>query len=581
MSEAVEILIKATDEASPILDDTAKALEQAQKRGAALLKSLEEPNERYARQLEELRGLQAQGAITAEQFANAEAKLAAKMAAAAVQVDQAATATEKAVTKTASATDAFKDTGRKTKAVADFAGVLANLTGNTQVASFASQMASATEKVSQFSEVSKAGAAGALGFKLGLIGLAATIGFAIGKAIADVVWQTKKWERAMADAKTEAAALDDRIKKIQGSIFQASKADLELIRDPEEKRAAQQKLFDELNRDLAQANAQVEKSKRLAEEWAEAWQITGERKAEAEEAEEQLRIDRARLETLRDQRDEVAKMLSVREQERAAIRKANEEKDRSESYLETLRQEVEYLKATREEQIALDAARETTTEDRGEAERLLKERDAILAKAEAEKQAAAEAEKAREEARQAAQRAWEEAEREDQRVAEEREREAQRLQEQAAAEQQRIQDRVKAEEERLALQRIEIEQGKEAARVQSLINGGIDEATARRLAAEEAAIEKLKQQQEEQESPADSFADKGSKELGPLAAVQGRLLTRGPGSQRDDWERRTAAALQAIMASTQTSAEKLQDADEKLGFIDDNTSDTTQMVMTA
>jgi predicted RNase H-like nuclease (RuvC/YqgF family) len=75
-------------------------------------------------------------------------------------------------------------------------------------------MAGATEKVSQFSDVAKAGSAGALGFKLGLVGLAATIGAVIGKAIGDVIFDTAKWERAMASAKEEAKALDDQVKKL-------------------------------------------------------------------------------------------------------------------------------------------------------------------------------------------------------------------------------------------------------------------------------------------------------------------------------------------------------------------------------
>ena len=282
--------------------------------------------------------------------------------------------------------NSFKDAGKNTKAISDLAGVIASLTGNSQLAGLAGQLGEVTDKVSQFSEVSKAGAAGSLAFKAGLVGLVAAGGFAFGKWLGDIIFETAKFERALAETKEEAKRLDDQLKQLAQTRFGETKQDIELIRDPEEKRAAYKKLLGELQRDIGTAGAVAAKSKREAEKWADAWQITGNRKQYAEDAKNQAAADRERVDALKAQAQEIGKIVGQRTLENELIKAANAEKDKSESYLDTLRKEVEYLKATREEQIKLDAARNTTDEDQGEAERLLKERDAIIAKIEAEKE---------------------------------------------------------------------------------------------------------------------------------------------------------------------------------------------------
>ena len=81
---------------------------------------------------------------------------------------------------------------------------------------------------------------------------------------------------------------------------------------------------------------------------------------------------------------------------------------------------------------------------------------------------------------------------------------------------------MKAEQERLALKKLEAEQGKEAAKAQALINQGVDEATAKKLAAAEAEMEKEKTPLQQ------------PKETGPLMASESRLLTSGKGADPMD-----------------------------------------------
>lgn len=613
MSEAVEILIKADDQASQKFATTAENMDKSLKRVNQILSGLEEPADRYAKQLEELNQLHRDGAISAEQFASAQDKISAKM-------------------NTTGA--AMKDVGGNAKKTTELVGTLAQLTGNTELGSFASQLAGATEKISSFGEVSKAGKAGALAFKLGLVALAATIGSAIGKAIGDVIFETKKFTRELERAKEASKELEDRLQKTRSVMMENAKEDIELIRDPDQKRSEYKALMETLNKDIDAVSKNVTASQKAVDEWADSWQITGNQKEYAKQAQEQLENDKARLAALRDERDELQKITSERARQNEEIAKANEAKDKSEAYIAQLKQEVEYLAATKEEQLKLDAARNTTIEDRGEAERLLKERDAIIAKAEAQKELEEAQKRAEEERAKAAEKAIQDAEREKERIegvikseeqkialqkveqdernkamkaaaesgamesriqdlissgidentakklaesevvadaivkaqeaakiqalitqgvdeasakriaaaeaeakaGENKEKFSDQISEEAEKEKQRIAELIKAENERLALKKIELEQGKEAARVQALMNQGVDEVTAKKLAADEAALEK----------------DKGPtakpKETGPLQASESRLLTRGEGTSPLDKTNELLTSVRDVMA---------------------------------
>jgi len=565
MSEAVEILIKADDQASAKLAEVGVNASKSGQQAERLMRSLETSSAKYERQLAELAQYQAEGAITAEQFATAEEALLSKLAdletnsanasAAVVQLSESQDALAVSTEKTA---EAFKSGGKDVKATTDMFATLAKITGNSELAGLANTVGTVTDKVGQFSEVSKAGAGGALAFKLGLMGLAASAGFAVGKVLGDIIWQTEKFERAMASAKETAAELDAQLKKNASTLAANVREDIELIRDPEEKRAAYAKLLGDLSRDIQTASDVAGKSARDAEEWADAWQITGNRKQYAIDAQEQAAADKERLAGLKDQRDELMQIVGARAQENAAIRASNEAKDKSESYLETLRQEVEYMKATREEQIKIDALRNTTDEDRGEAERLLKERDAIKAKQDAEREAAAEKKKQQEDAIQAAEKAAEDAERARQKAMEDRVKEMEQIAENARREEQRVEDIIAAERERLELQKIEKEQGKEAATAKQFVNQGVDEATAKQLAAEQAAHDKTKQDEADAaaklkgDKTADKKTDKGPAPA--LAAMESRMLTRGPVDTQSHWMEDAAKSLRQIMVTSTRTA---------------------------
>ncbi len=388
MSESVDILIKADDQASQKFKDTAVNVDKSLRRVEQIMSSLEEPSERYNKQLRELEHLQQEGAISAEQFAIAQDKLKQKIEGNAASM---------------------KDVGGQTKKTTDFVKTLASMTGSSELGNLAGQLGDVADKAGQFSEVSKAGGAGATAFKLGLVGLAATAGFTVGKALGDLVWQTKEYERGMDRAREAGEKFNASMLAMGGKGFGNQLQDIELIRNPEQKQAAYKALLQQTENDVASVTKQLEVSQRVADEWADAWQVTGDRKEYAIQAAADLENDKARLEQLKAQRDEVRGLASERTREVEAIRAANEAKEKSTSFIDGLRQEVEYMKATREEQIKLDALRNTTSEDTGRAEQLLRERDAIIAQKEATEEKIRVQERARDEAAKAAEKAQQDA----------------------------------------------------------------------------------------------------------------------------------------------------------------------------
>ena len=218
----------------------------------------------------------------------------------------------------------IKDVGGKAKASTEFIGTLATALGGSELGSYAGQLAQLTDRVSQFSEVSKAGTAGAMAFKLGLVAAVGAIAFKVGEAFGNVIFETKKMTREFERAKEAASELNNELAKSRDQSFSDRKEDIELIRDPKEKRAAQEALFKQLDNDVQGITNQLKNSTKIADEWADAWQITGNRKAYAEEAQKQVEIDKQRLSQAKEFRDELRRELSDRKAINDQIRADNE-----------------------------------------------------------------------------------------------------------------------------------------------------------------------------------------------------------------------------------------------------------------
>jgi hypothetical protein len=377
----------------------------------------------------------------------------------------------------------IKSVGDKAKKSTEFLGSIAGLLGGSEIAGFASQFAGLTEKVSQFSEVSKSGGAGALAFKAGLVAAAGAIAFSIGNAIGNAIFQVEKWNKEIEKATERANELKQAISSVNQLRFDDKTVDIELIRDPEEKKAAYQDLLAELKTNLVGVEQQSKQSEKAAKEWGEAWQITGDRKGFAKMAEEEAKNDRERLKALQEQTKEVERILGI-ETERAAKQKENKSKD----FIDSLREQLALEKAIGDQRFELEAQKTAVGADVGVAADLLKQIEAQKQLVEADKKSAQEKE---------------------QKIKEEE------------ANRKRIIDLIANEntknQERLVL----LNKGTEAAKVFSLVQQGVAQTEAERLAAESERISKLEKDKQNREEVNKTL-------MQPQEAFQSRFLTRGP-----------------------------------------------------
>lgn len=396
----------------------------------------------------------------------------------------------------------IKDVGGQAKKSTEFIGSLAGSLGSSELASFAGQLGGLTEKVSQFSEVSKAGGAGAFAFKAGLVAAAGAIGFQVGKALGDVIWQTEKYTKELEKAAAKSRELFSEIAKANDLRFQDSKAGIELIRDPEGKKAAYADMLKSLKTNIIGVEGQMRSSEKAAKEWEEAWQITGNRKEYAKQAEQQAKDDRERLKALQEQAKEIERILGV-EAERAATQKSNQELDASEAYVASLREQLALEKASADEKLKLEAQKTARGGDVDVAADLLRQIEAERLLKEEQKKA----------------------EEERTRLVEEEKRKQEEIRKRAADEEfaqaKRMEEKALALNQALQIRQVALEQGAEAARRQALELEGLDAADAARIAAKEKELQALEEQkQSSSKSPSVS---------GPLQASQSRTLLRGSG----------------------------------------------------
>jgi hypothetical protein len=389
----------------------------------------------------------------------------------------------------------IKEGGQKAKASTEFFGVLASVTGNSELAGLAGQLGQVTEKVGQFSEVQKLGGAGALAFKAGLVGLVGVIAYQLGSAIGNVIFETEKWNEKLAEANKLSQELAQKGMAALDKSFTRNREDIELIRDPEQKKKAYEDLLETLNKNIIGTEGKIKSSKKAVDEWAEAWKITGDRKGFEQQAKDTLANEQARLAQMNKQKEAITDILT-REKELADIKAQNAALDKSESYVKSLREELEITKATGAELSRLQALKGGAMgDDVGLAAGILAEIDASKKLAEAEKK--------------------------------------------AVEDQKKKDDMLRSQVSALEKQAILLKDGAQAAREYELIQQGIDASTAKQLAMAEEAIEKAKQ--------------KAAIENPELSAFSSRLLTRGTVTKDNTKEvaentAKTAAGVMELVA---------------------------------
>jgi hypothetical protein len=388
--------------------------------------------------------------------------------------DQASRVIDKAAGNVDEKVKRIKAVGQGAKASTEFIGSLARSLGGSALASYASGIAQITEKIGAFSEVSKAGAGGAIAFRAGIAGVAAVAGFKVGTMIGNLVFETERWTKQISEANKlleESSARLARIEAVRLS-FRVEKA--ELSGETESRQ-----LLNELTEEGFALEKQIEetKAKQLkANEGLAGWAtfLTGQSASLAEANAADLAVYEEKLAVINKEKEALQAKLSPYAAELQALRESVALKKRNESYIAGLQEEVDLLKASEQQQAAVMAMQKAGGDAQAAAkiESLLREKESI----EAQKQAAKEAEK--------------------------------------------LLDLKNKELAKLEEQRIALMEGKEAAHAFALEQQGLDKAVAERIAREQAAIDKQQ-------------ALQGFKRP-ELNAFESRLLTRGPAEKGID-----------------------------------------------
>jgi len=402
----------------------------------------------------------------------------------------------------------IKEVGRGAKASTEFVGTLANSLGGSQFASYAAGIAQLSERIGNFSEVSKAGSAGALAFKAGLLGVAAVAGFKIGSMIGDWAFETEKWRKQLSEANELLKIAGEEISRTDSIKLSFRTEKAELLGEVESR-----KLLNQLTEEAFAIETQIKATKAAQLKDNEgligyARYLAGNSEIIKEANKEEIAISQNKLELINKEKDAIAAKLSPYKLEIEALKEANALKKQNDLYIKSLSDEVELLKQSKDTRAGIEALQKSGGDAQAAAkiETLLKEKDALLAVAEQEKKNQADAEKAMDK---------------------------------QIADAEKIANIRKDELTKLEEQRILLTQGKEAAAAFALEQNGLDKATAAKIAAEQTKLDTLGEKQKEQ---------------APQSAVQGRLLTRGPG---DDIAKQQLTVQQNMLAALGVIKQKL------------------------
>ncbi len=424
----------------------------------------------------------------------------------------------------------LKASGEATKKSAELAGTFAAAFGGSELSGFASMLGGVTEKISTFSEMAKNGGTSSLAFKAGLAAVVGVAAFEVGKALGNAIFQVEKWNNKLEESRARFKEIGDATAALQSKQFDMDVEDIELIRDPKEKQAAYKALLDTLNKDLAAVQTQTINSRKATEAWQAAWQITGERKAEAQMAKDQYESDKERQKILLERRQKLLEITSEESQQRELRKeqiKAEEEAEKlraqtekqEEATVEKLRQQLEIEKAIGKEKFALQAAQQVSDPARqAEVASLLEQQDALAKQREAEKLAESERQKAAkaEEDRQM-------------RILDIRDKELQKLKE----------------------REILLTQGKEASQAFQLETQGLAKDDAAMIAKETERLAALEAEKAREDKVKDAVKE-DAKTPKQLQASESRFLRSGgnnPNAKLEEYGKQTAEYLKQLLAA--------------------------------
>lgn len=433
----------------------------------------------------------------------------------------------------------IKESGGQAKKSADFARIIASSLGGSEIGSYIAQMGEAADKTAQFSEIQKAGGAGSLAFKAGLLGVAGVLGFQVGQAIGNVIFENERWNKELDKSVQKSDKLFSSLLELKSFSFSREQEEISLIRDPEQQVAATKAALDSIANEIRDKrnniNSILEKEAKLRsvedDDFTSMLGLNKERTAEVEkqvaEQEKLIELLTAQQTQIRRNTDETAQRIKLTKEQNAEVEKQEQLQiqlqAKSEDYVFKLREQLAVLKATNDEKAGVVASQHTVGGDTAEATRLLKEIDAIAAKAEKEKIAADEQKK----------------------LDADKENNAKRLK------------ALKENElSKLAEEQILLNQGREAANRFALEKQGLSKQDAASIAKER---ERLEQQKEANEELAKQAGAKPvAQQVTVNTALQSRLLTRGPADDDAKFTAQNTANALAELKAMNARQERME-----------------------
>jgi hypothetical protein len=384
----------------------------------------------------------------------------------------------------------IKETGQKAKASTEFIGILAGQLGGGQLASAAQQFAQITEKVGQFAEVQKLGGVGANLFKAGLGALVGVMSFQLGKSIGEAIFGVRELKDELAESQLEIDGFISKMNDLSNRKFKEQLEDISLIRDPikqqNEAAAAFQAIQDQINNAydvFHHRQTELEKLRGQFDPFGDNTDTINQLQLEANAQNEIIANLEKQKWALSDLYGERANGIKqIKDQQKTEDEATARAKQNHASVVSQLRKaNYQYIELTK----GIEAARQAQLADEGitgvDAQRIiLAERAADVAKKNAD----------------------------DKKKADDDEQ----------ARLKRVADLQASETQRLEEQRILLTQGEEAANRFRLVQEGLSEDAAARIAAEQAALDKQKKQ---------SDLAKKLSEKPQLMAVEQRLVMRG------------------------------------------------------
>lgn len=140
----------------------------------------------------------------------------------------------------------IKTAGEKLKGIAGAGGSLSSLLGGTELGGQISRIGELTEKVNQFGAVAKMGGSAANLFRGGVAALVAVMSFELGQSIGNVVFGVEKTRQQFEKAAAAAKHFQTQILAMRESAFSSQMADISIVGDPQKQEQELRNLFGSL-----------------------------------------------------------------------------------------------------------------------------------------------------------------------------------------------------------------------------------------------------------------------------------------------------------------------------------------------